>query len=35
LITMSPNGIVGHDGEKWTLVSGDVTVTRGREVVEL
>ena len=35
LIVLSPSGVVRHDGEKWNLVVGDVTVTRGHDVVEL
>jgi hypothetical protein len=35
LIVLSPSGVVRHDGEKWELVAGDVTVTRGHDVVEL
>jgi hypothetical protein len=35
LIVVSPSGVVRHDGEKWELVVGDVTVTRGHDVVEL
>jgi hypothetical protein len=35
LITMSPNGVVRHDGDRWGVVGGDVVVTRGHDVVEL
>jgi hypothetical protein len=35
LVTMSPNAIVHHDGERWTVVSGDVVVTLGPDAVEL
>ncbi len=35
LVTMSPTGIVHHDGERWRVLSGDVVVTRGHDVVEL
>jgi hypothetical protein len=35
LIVLSPSGVVRHDGEKWELVAGDVTVTCGHDVVEL
>jgi hypothetical protein len=35
LITMSPNAVVRHDGERWSVVSGDVAVTLGPDVVEL
>ncbi len=35
LVTMSPSGIVHHAGERWRVVSGDVVVTLGHDVVEL
>ena len=35
LIVVSPSGVVRHDGEKWSVVTGEVTVTRGHDVVEL
>jgi len=35
LVTLSPTGVVHHDGERWHAVSGDVVVTRGHDVVEL
>jgi cyanophycinase-like exopeptidase len=35
LIVVSPSGIVRHDGEKWSVVAGEVTVTRGHDLVEL
>jgi hypothetical protein len=35
LIVLSPSGVVRHDGDGWSLVVGDVTVTRGHDVVEL
>jgi hypothetical protein len=35
LIVLSPSGVVRHDGERWSLVAGDVTVTRGHDVVKL
>jgi cyanophycinase-like exopeptidase len=34
LIVVSPSGVVRHDGEKWSVVTGDVTVTRGHDVVD-
>jgi hypothetical protein len=35
LITMSPNGVVAHDGERWRVIVGDVVVTRGHDTIEL
>jgi hypothetical protein len=35
LAVIGPTGIVHHDGERWTVVAGDVVVTRGHDVVEL
>jgi hypothetical protein len=35
LIVLSPSGVVRHDGGKWSVVAGEVTVTRGHDVVEL
>lgn len=35
LVTIGATGVVHHDGDKWTVVSGDVVATRGHEVVEL
>jgi len=35
LIVLSTSGVVRYDGEKWSVVTGDVTVTRGHDVVEL
>jgi hypothetical protein len=35
LVTMSPSGVVHHDGDRWSVVAGDVVVTRGHDVVEL
>jgi hypothetical protein len=35
LVAIGPTGIVGHDGERWGVLAGDVVVTRGHDVVEL
>jgi hypothetical protein len=35
LVTLSATGIVHHDGERWSVLSGDVVVTRGHDVAEL
>jgi hypothetical protein len=35
LVTMSHDAILHHDGERWSVVSGDVVVTLGPDVVEL
>ncbi|HUZ40771.1 MAG TPA: hypothetical protein VMU68_05190 [Acidimicrobiales bacterium] len=35
LVTIGASGVVHHDGDQWTVVAGDVVVTRGHEVVEL
>jgi hypothetical protein len=35
LVAIGPTGIVGHDGDQWRVLAGDVTVTRGHDVVEL
>jgi mannose-6-phosphate isomerase-like protein (cupin superfamily) len=35
LVTLSPTGVVHHDGERWRVLSGDVVVTRGHDDVEL
>lgn len=34
LFVIEPTGIVHHDGNEWRVVSGDVVVTRGHDVVE-
>jgi hypothetical protein len=35
LIVLSPSGVVRHDGEKWSVVAGEITVTRGHDDVAL
>jgi hypothetical protein len=35
LVAIGPTGIVGHDGDRWSVLAGDVVVTRGHDVVEL
>jgi hypothetical protein len=35
LVALGPTGVVCHDGERWSVVTGDVVVTRGHDVVEL
>jgi hypothetical protein len=35
LVTIGATGVVHHDGDKWTVVSGHVVVTRGHDAVEL
>ena len=35
LVVIGPTGIVHHDGGHWTVVAGDVVVTRGHDEVEL
>jgi hypothetical protein len=35
LVVIGPTGIVHHDGAKWSVVAGDVVVTRGPDVVEV
>ncbi len=35
LVVIGPSGIVGHDGARWSVIAGDVVVTRGHDVVEL
>jgi hypothetical protein len=35
LVALGSTGIAHHDGERWSLVNGDVVVTRGHDVVEL
>ncbi|MGB8198022.1 MAG: hypothetical protein WCF25_13570 [Acidimicrobiales bacterium] len=35
LIVLSSDAVVRHDGAHWSVVAGDVTVTRGHDVVEL
>lgn len=34
LFVIAPNGIVHHDGAEWRVVTGDVAVTRGHDVVD-
>lgn len=34
LFVIAPTGIVRHDGNEWRVVSGDVVVTRGHDIVE-
>lgn len=35
LVAIGATGVVHHDGDKWRVVTGDVVVTRGHDVVEL
>jgi len=35
LVAIGPTGIVGHDGDRWRVLAGDVAVTLGPDVVEL
>jgi hypothetical protein len=35
LVAIGPTGIVGYDGDRWSVVDGDVVVTRGHDVVDL
>jgi hypothetical protein len=35
LVAIGPSGVVHHDGEQWRVLSGDVVVTRGPDVIEL
>jgi len=35
LVVIGPTGIVHHDGGHWTVVAGDVVVTRGHDVIDL
>jgi hypothetical protein len=35
LVAIGPTGIVGHDGDQWRVLAGDVVVTLGPDVVEL
>lgn len=35
LLVLSSDAVVRHDGEQWSVVAGDVTVTRGHDVVDL
>jgi hypothetical protein len=35
LVAIGPTGVVHHDGERWRVITGDVAVTRGHDVVEL
>jgi hypothetical protein len=35
LAVLGPTGVIGHDGTRWRVVSGDVVVTRGSQVVDL
>jgi hypothetical protein len=35
LVVLGPTGVVHHDGERWSVVAGDVVVTRGHDAVEL
>jgi hypothetical protein len=34
LFVIAPTGIVHHDGNEWRVVSGDVVVTRGHDIIE-
>jgi len=35
LVAIGPTGIVGHDGNEWRVLAGEVVVTLGHDVVEL
>lgn len=35
LVVIAPTGVVRHDGDRWSVVAGDVIVTRGHDTVEL
>jgi hypothetical protein len=35
LVMIGPTGVVHHDGARWSVITGDVVATRGRDVVEL
>jgi hypothetical protein len=35
LVVLGPSGVVHHDGERWSVVAGDVVVTRGHDEAQL
>jgi len=35
LVVLGPSGVVHHDGERWSVVAGDVVVTLGHDAIEL
>ena len=35
VVAIGPSGVVRHDGSKWTVVGGDVVVTRGHDEAQL
>ena len=35
VVAMGPSGVVRHDGSKWSVVEGDVVVTRGQDQAQL